>query len=156
MKLLLRLCTEKDVDTIYRMLNDYEVRINSFNTKKISYEEHCKWYKESLTNKNRIMCIVEKNKITIGQIRLDIYQNKAIISYSIEKNNRGKGYGKEILNLIKKEAIIEKVLILQGFVKKDNIASRKAFIRSGFKETEEELYYKYTYLLKRDIKKNHN
>lgn len=148
MSLILRRCTEDDVDIIYKMSNDSEVRMNSFNNKMISYEDHCKWYKESLLNKNRIMYIFEKDKVIIGQIRLDKKENKAIISYSIENSNRRKGYAKELLSIIKREALSEKAEILEGLVKKDNIASRKAFISNGYNESEEDAYYKYTYLLK--------
>lgn len=148
MSLILRLCNEKDVNVIYMLSNDPTVRENAFNSNMILYEEHCKWYNESLKNKNRIMYIVTKDKAVIGQIRLDKQKDKAIISYSVEKNYRGKGYGKEILNLIKREAIINDVKVLEGLVKENNKASRKAFVSNGFIESEENQYFKYTYLLK--------
>jgi len=148
MSLMLRLCNGNDIDIIYSMLNDPTVRENAFNSSMIPYEDHYKWYSRSLMNKNRIMYIVEKDKAVIGQIRLDKQENKGIISYSIEKKNRSKGYGKEILGLIKSEARISGITILEGLVKKDNMASRKAFISNGFSESEDNSYFKYTYMLK--------
>jgi len=158
MLLMLRLCNEDDIDVIYRMANDSTVRENAFDSSIIPYEDHCKWYSGSLMNKNRIMYIVEKNKVAIGQIRLDKQDNKAIISYSIEKNNRRKGYGKHILDLIKREAMINDITILEGLVKKSNIASRKVFISNRFVEFEEDTYFKYIYSLKGgdDIEINKN
>lgn len=145
---MLRLCNGNDIDIIYSMLNDPTVRENAFNSSMIPYEDHYKWYSRSLMNKNRIMYIVEKDKVVIGQIRLDKQENKATISYSIEKNNRRKGYGKQILDLIKREAIINDITILEGLVKKNNIVSRKAFISNGFIESEENTYFKYTLFIK--------
>jgi spore coat polysaccharide biosynthesis protein SpsF len=145
----LRLCNEEDVDSIYIMANDHTVRENAFNSNMIQYEEHCKWYFKSLEDKNRIMYIVEdENKATIGQIRLDKEENRAIISYSIEKNQRRKGYGKKVLGLIMSEAKIHGITILEGLVKKENEASRRAFMKNYFIETEEENYFKYTYFVK--------
>lgn len=158
MHFALRECIAEDIDIIYNMSNDPEVRENSFNTRKITYKEHCKWFEESLINKNRVLYIVEKDKIVIGQMRLDKQENKATISYSIKKDNRKKGYAKELLSLIKREAIVNKIEIVEGLVKKDNVASQKAFISSGFTESEEDSYYKYTYELrdgnKSEIDKN--
>lgn len=158
MTLMLRLCDENDIDVIYRMSNDPTVRENAFNSRIIPYEDHCKWYNESLLNENRIMYIVEKDKFVIGQIRLDKQENEAVISYAIEKNSRRKGYGKQILDLIKREAISNDITVLIGLVKKNNVASRKSFLGNGFIEYEEKAYFRYTYFLKdgNEIENNKN
>lgn len=148
MEMTLRLCDENDIDVIYKLANDPTVRDNAFSSNRIHYKDHCEWYAEGLIDENRIMYIVEKDNVIIGQIRLDKQKDKAIISYSIEKNNRRKGYGRKVLELIKKEAILNGIVILEGLVKKNNIASRKAFTSNRFIESEEDTYFKYIYLLK--------
>lgn len=144
----LKLCEEKDVDLIYEMSNDFEVRKNSFNSNPIKYEEHCKWFKKSLNDQNRILYILKMGDLEIGQIILDVENTKATISYSIKKEFRGNGYANKILNLIQLEMEKRKeITILEGLVKKDNIASRKAFLKNNFKEYEEENLYRYVLYL---------
>lgn len=144
----LKLCSEKDVDLIYKMVNDPDTRKNSFNSNLIKYDEHCKWFKKSLNDKNRIMYILKMGDLEIGQIRLDVENTKATISYSIKKEFRGNGYANKILNLIQLEMEKRKeITILEGLVKKDNIASRKAFLKNNFKEYEEENLYRYVLYL---------
>lgn len=145
MKLNLRKCTESDNDLIYEMANDPVVRKNSFNKNFIKYEDHCVWYENTLRNHNVMMYVVENNNLVIGQLRISKQMDKAIISYSILKEYRGKGYANNILTMAKEVALINDIKILEGFVKKDNVASRKAFIYNGFKEYEEKESYKYIF-----------
>lgn len=141
-------CNEKDVDLIYEMANDYETRRNSFNSDFIKYSEHCNWFNESLNNHNRNIYLLKKEGLVIGQIRLDIEENRALISYSIKKEFRGNGYANKILYLIQVEIKKRKeITMLEGLVKKDNIASRKAFLKNEFKEYEEENLYRYVLYL---------
>ena len=60
------------------------------------------------------------------------------------------GYGNETIKLIKKEAIINNIDILEASVKKDNMLSRKIFINNGFFEIEENDKYLYLYFLKKE------
>lgn len=148
MSLNLRLCTLRDVEIIYNISNDPKVRKNSLNIDEISYENHIKWYKDSLINANRIMYVIQDKHVIVGQIRLDKQDDRAIISYSIEKNSRNKGYGSKALNLIKNEALKNNISTIEGVVKKDNIASKAAFKKNGFLEIEEQNYFRYIYSIK--------
>lgn len=148
MKLTLRKCTQNDIDIMYKIANDPTVRENAFNTAPIIYENHVKWYKDSMDNAKRKMYIAEDSGTIVGQIRLDIQKDKSVISYAIEKENRNKGYGSEVLKLIKIEAMKNNISMLEGLVKKNNIASIKAFRKNKFIEFEEKDYYKYIYLLR--------
>lgn len=150
MNLILRRCTRDDVDIIYNIINDSTVRENSFNNNLIPYENHVRWYNDSLNNNTRLMYIITENNDIIGQIRLDKHDDIAIISYAIESNNRNKGYGTKVLNLIKLEAIRNNISIIEGFVKQNNIASIKAFRKNGFIEFKEDDCIRYVYLLKGD------
>lgn len=144
----LRLCNEEDVDLIYEMANEPENRRNSFNYNLIKYDDHCRWFEKSLNDKNRSMYILKKNNLTIGQIRVDLENNRAMISYSIKKEFRGNGYANKILYLIQVEIKKRKeITILEGLVKKNNIASRKAFLINNFQEYEEENLYRYVLYL---------
>ena len=62
-------------------------------------------------------------EIPVGQVRLEIKNNNAIICYSIDRNFRGRGYGEKILDLLEKEIKIHMPFInkLIGDVKYENI-----------------------------------
>lgn len=141
--IMLRRCTYSDMDIIYKWINDDEVRTNSFNSDYIEYETHVKWFNEKINSNNIYMYIILNNNKEIGTIRLEKHNSKAIISYLISNEYRGKGYGNKVIDLIKKEAIINNIDILEAIVKKDNIASRKIFINNGFFEIEENDRYLY-------------
>lgn len=141
--IMLRRCTYSDMDIIYKWINDDEVRTNSFNSDYIEYETHVKWFNEKINSNNIYMYIILNNNKEIGTIRLEKHNSKAIISYLISNKYRGKGYGNKVIDLIKKEAIINNIDILEAIVKKDNIASRKIFINNGFFEIEENNRYIY-------------
>lgn len=141
--IMLRRCTYSDMDIIYKWINDDEVRNNSFNSDYIEYETHVKWFNEKINSNNIYMYIILNNNKEIGTIRLEKHNSKAIISYLISNEYRGKGYGNKVIDLIKKEAIINNIDILEAIVKKDNIASRRIFINNGFFEIEENNRYIY-------------
>lgn len=147
--IMLRRCTYSDMDIIYKWINDDEVRNNSFNSDYIEYETHVKWFNEKINSNNIYMYIILNNNKEIGTIRLEKHNSKAIISYLISNKYRGKGYGNKVIDLIKKEAIINNIDILEAIVKKDNIASRRIFINNGFFEIEEN--NRYVYLANLDL-----
>ena len=146
--IFLRKATEKDCDLIYKWANDIEVRQNAFNSNFIPYDEHCRWYKNGLDNINRIIYIATDGNREVGQIRLDKGENKSIISYSVDKNYRGRGSGKTLIKLIKEEALKKDIIVLEGLVKKDNIPSQRAFISNKFIEYKEDRYFRYVFFLK--------
>ncbi|MCS6104154.1 N-acetyltransferase [Clostridium botulinum] len=152
MRIKLRRCNENDIDIVYKLSNDSSIRCNSFNKNPISYEEHYKWYNNSLNNSNRIMYLIMLNELIIGQIRLDKKYYTGEISFSLDSCYRGKGYGKEALKLIENEALKNEILVLEGNVLKDNISSRNVFTKNGFVEIDENEYFRYVYLLNNDKK----
>lgn len=134
--LRLRHVEENDIELIFNWSNDNEVRKNSFHTETIKWEEHVNWFKNIIENKNVYFFILENDGRPIGQIRITFEKNdEGIISFSISKEFRGFGFGKEILRLAEEQ--LNKINVkcqLIGLVKKDNIASRKSFIKNRYTE----------------------
>ncbi len=130
-------------DLLYKWANDEDVRKNSFNSDKIDYETHKKWFKEKLNTNKSSIYIYYYNDIPIGQIRLDFDGDKAYISYSIDKVYRGQGHGDNILILIENELINTTLKYLYGKVKYNNIASQRKFEKLGFKKVCKEDYIEY-------------
>jgi RimJ/RimL family protein N-acetyltransferase len=141
--------TNVDCDLLYDWVNDETVRSNSFNSQKISYNNHIRWFQQSLVSKDRYIYIFYEEDIPIGQIRLDIQGLEGIIDYSIDKKFRGKGYGTEMLRIleakIKKSNLILKSLA--GKVKYENYPSQKAFEKAGYNKVFKDNYIEYTLYL---------
>lgn len=132
----LREATEKDMDLLLEWANENGVRAASFCSRPITREEHEKWFEKVLNSNHTFQFIYEKKGLPVGQIRLETEQQSAIISYSIAKEYRGKGYGKRMVEMLEREVhrnhpdIVE----LQAFVKENNIASQKVFEGLRFKK----------------------
>lgn len=127
--------TESDRDLLFKWANDRTVRLNSFNSDLINYQDHLKWFMNKIKSNDSIIYMFKVNKKNAGVIRLDrIEANTCLINYSISKEYRRKGYATILLILIKEKY---KSSLLIGKVKKDNIGSIKAFMRAGYIMKEE-------------------
>lgn len=141
----LRPIKEEDCDLLFEWLNDREVRQMSFDTKPVLYDEHKKWFSKVLYSTLAhifIICVDEK---PVGQIRINIEKSDGIISFSIDKNYRGRGYGSEalrrIIDIVKEQKI--KVNRMVGKVKYSNMYSRKAFHNADYKSLERQDYIEF-------------
>ncbi len=125
----------KDAKLLFELANDRTVRSSSFNSDPILWEDHLLWLNQKLKDKNSWIFIAE-NHIgdPIGQIRFDKTDKILKISYALDKLFRGLGLGKTLLKsgIQTIQAKIHKPVILQGAVKKNNIASKTSFKNSGF------------------------
>ena len=132
--------SKKDCDLVFSLSNDPLVRSNSFNTKPIEYADHCKWFENTVADKNTLFFLVfadESAKDFVGQIRFNRESEASIecvISLSITEQFRGKHIACEFLELgigeLKKNwHNIESVV---AEVKDENIASNGLFLKEGF------------------------
>ncbi|BDR67489.1 hypothetical protein N072000002_16030 [Clostridium tetani] len=150
MELRLRKANITDCSLLYYWVNDEQVRNNSFNNSKISYEEHIEWFNRKLRYQYTQIFILEKEEKKIGQIRIDIEDTTAIIDYSIDEKYRGKKYGYKILNMLEQEIVTNYlyIRILEGRVKLSNISSQKCFEGNAYNKFIKELYIVYRKKLK--------
>lgn len=146
-EIYLREVEDSDVDILFEWTNDKAVRVNSFSTEPIKYENHVAWFNRCLEREDvYIYILLYKNQLA-GVVRLNVEDCSAVISYSISKAFRGKGLGKEIIRLVEQQAranlSIKKIV---AFVKPENETSRRIFIKLDYKElfVESENQYKYT------------
>lgn len=132
----LRAATIEDMDILFEWANDPLVRNNSFSSEQILYEEHKEWYTNLMERKDRKQYIYEYENEPVGQIRLSIDGDTAEIGYSICASKRGMGHGKNMLQLLYNQVLVDfpEVKKLVGKVKVDNVASQKAFLDMGYQE----------------------
>ena len=130
----LRLANFKDKDLVFYWSNDKLVRSNSFDKTKILYSKHTNWFKKSLKKKN--IFIFTRNNKPIGLIRFSDFNRGIKISYLLSLENRRKKFGYKMLNYfydkIKKIRTFKNKKIY-AFIIKNNVASKKSLLRSGFK-----------------------
>lgn len=127
-KIVFRIATIDDMDLLYEWTNDSAVRENSFNSEKILYETHKKWFLGVLEDEKTTIYIATMNGKDVGQVRVKIEDGYGKIGYSVDKNYRGFGIGylmlKELYEYIHSNNM--KITLL-GEVKYENIASIKVF-----------------------------
>lgn len=135
-KLEIRKATIEDLDLIFGWANDEEGRRNSFNQEKIPYEDHCAWYKKKMESKESVIYILMLDDVPAGQCRLDFEGTKGLISYFVDKEYRGRGYGKKILSLVyeKVKDDFPDAASFVAQVKEGNAASQRVFLSLGYKE----------------------
>lgn len=135
--LRLRKALPEDVELLFVWANDPEVRKNSFNTTTIQYPAHAVWYEKQMHDQNVQIYIGMVGLKPVGQVRVVIDVNIAEINYSVAPGCRGGGIGYSLLLYL--EEIVQRdfprVNLLRGYVKPDNIASRKIFTKLNYFES---------------------
>ena len=134
----LRKILPADIDFLFALANDPEVRRNSINTSEILYQEHCDWFMKKINSATSHNLILEKASEPVGQIRFEFNDTEKIweIGYSITSQYRGKGLGKLI---IQKGIEFAGVYPVCGYVKEENKISQSIFNSLGF--SNEGIYY---------------
>ena len=122
---------KEDEDLLFNWRNDPEVRANAFNTDEINLENHRKWFANKLADEKCKIYIFESfGEYPIGQVRLELLEDKWMIDYSIDSRYRGIGLGEKIIYEIVK---LENGKNLFAQVKQKNIASVKIFENQNFR-----------------------
>ena len=134
-KFSIRLATIDDMEKVFELSNDDVVRANSINQEKIKWENHVKWFEKRIQRTTDPFYIVESEKKEfIAQVRFD-KKEEIIISISITKPFRGKGLASKVIKECSKKSGFKKII---AFVKEENFASQKAFLKAGFVLKEKE------------------
>ncbi|MCA0431110.1 MAG: GNAT family N-acetyltransferase [Bacteroidetes bacterium] len=135
-----RKASKDDLKIYFKWANDTEVRKNSFNSDKISIENHTKWFLNKVVDEKTLMLVYfnSKNEL-IGQARIEEKENETIIGVSVNNEHREMGYANRIIFNASKHFKLLKDKSITAYIKKDNIASIKAFKNAGYKFTSNEI-----------------
>jgi histone acetyltransferase (RNA polymerase elongator complex component) len=110
MNIQIKRATQKDASFFYEIRYEKTAKKNFFATKNIYYNDHLKWYKKKLKQKNVIFLIALLNNSTrVAVIRYEIEGIIANISINVSKDFRKRGYGSKILK--KSEKFLKQKLI---------------------------------------------
>lgn len=142
----LREVRRADRDILFQWANDPETRRQAFHTEPIPYEDHIAWFEHVMTDETVHQYLLCRGDVLLGQIRLNTEDGRALISYSVSPENRGKGYGAEMLRLLERRmasAPLSGITRLVAQVKYGNIASAKTFEKCGYRKNEMPDYIRY-------------
>ena len=91
-----RLVEPSDSQLLFDWVNETSNRFNSINSKKITKKEHNVWFRKKITDSKTKMYMFFK-ETPVGVLRLDEINNQLQISFSVEKKQRGKGIGNQMI-----------------------------------------------------------
>jgi len=138
-RLYLRPVELSDARLLFQWRNERATRANSLNSEELIYEDHVRWLENVLgTTKAQYFFILMADLVPVGQIRLSVENDMALISYSIDAAHRARGYGRTILQMAEENLRDQRVcLTLVGYVKGENVASQRAFASLHYRESRE-------------------
>lgn len=129
-----RKASKDDLKIYFKWANDSEVRKNSFNSTEISIENHTKWFLNKIVDDKTLMLVFFNSKNEpIGQARIEDNENETIIGVSVNREHRKTGYANRIIFNASKYFMQTKNKSITAYIKKDNLASIKAFQDAGYK-----------------------
>ena len=130
----LRPAVFEDSRRLWEWRNEQATREASFHTESIPFEKHAQWFASKLSDQNmRIFIAADNCGREIGYVRFDISDREAEISVSVDKNERGKGYGVAVIKNGSDHLLTtEPLQRIIAHIKTNNPASVVAFERAGF------------------------
>ena len=142
MKLYLRKAEATDKKIVFRLANDKETRRNSFCVDEIPWEDHTVWYDKLMESEEAMLWLCMDFMKVVGQVRVQkLASDVGEISYSIDADARGLGYGKQMLLLLEDEIRSEQKKLgndnaywLVAKVKEENVASCHIFETLGYEK----------------------
>ena len=140
---IIRFATTDDMKNVFELSNDKLVRKNSINQEQIGWDDHVVWFTNRITKIGEPFYIVESyDKKLIAQVRFD-KRDEFVISLSVSSGFRGKGLAAKIIKKCSEFSGINKIT---AWVKEENTASQKAFLKAGYKfDIKDGDYLKYVY-----------
>lgn len=115
-----------DMEFIYKIRNNPNVRKFSFNQKKILKKAHINWF---FKNINKYIYIIKYKNKNVGYIRADD-KNEPYLSWAIESKFRGKNLGSISLKMFLKKIKFKTCFAL---IDESNIPSLLMVIKNNFK-----------------------
>ena len=133
--LRLRNIREEDCRLLWEWANDPDVREVSFSAALIPWEGHCQWFRTKLNDPHCLFHIAtDSNDLPVGQVRYDLENDHAVISISLDRYQRNRGYGNALLHLSAQTLFATTALTtIHAYIKPENRASIRAFEKAGYK-----------------------
>ena len=141
-----------DCIEVFEWRNDDLTRQMSRSSNVVHWEDHLRWYENSLANEDRLLLICESKgevkNCKLGIVRFEFIDgaSKAEISINLSPSKRGRGYAKVCLKksisyMADTKPMCESII---AETKKINWASKRSFEQVGFNlVSEDSLFWQY-------------
>jgi len=133
----LRRARAGDARDLWRFANEPSVAARRRSRRPIGWRSHSEWFNEKVSSPRSCHWVIEAGGVIAGQIRYDLADDRdgAVISYSVWPLFRKRGLGTRLIRSTWRLAMKElRTRSVSGFVHEDNLASRRSFLRAGFRE----------------------
>lgn len=127
-----------DADVLLAWANDPGTRSASFTTGPIARPDHLRWLEGSLLSPTRRLFIGWADGQPIGTVRLDDTPEGAVVGITVAPEQRGRGRGRRLLDLLRIWATGSSVPRLVAWVRHDNPASLRLFHAAGYQPVRDE------------------
>ncbi len=134
----LRRSRTNDATLLFDWANDPEVIKNSKSRRVVRWEEHVVWLEKLLGGSDSELYVFEVNGLPVGQIRFDRNEEHATLTYSIDRDFRGRGLGKALVESGLSMLGMNQVDYVRAFVRRENTASSRVFLGLGFAQTDDD------------------
>ena len=132
---------QKDLPVIVAIYNStVEGRMVTADVTPVSVESKQQWFDEHSSNKHPLWIVEDENETIVGWVSFQAFYGRpaydatAEISIYLEPLERGKGYGKKILQYAMQQAPSFGIKTLLGFIFAHNGPSIELFTKLGFEE----------------------
>lgn len=131
----IRLATIADEQDLYTWRNHPKIREVSFNQQVITLEQHTQWFRDTLSNPNRLLLIGELKENPVGVVRFDIDGDSAEVSIYLIQENNYKGLGQSLLSSAEQwlKANKKNISVIKANVIEENSISQLFFTHAGYK-----------------------
>lgn len=134
----LRRATLEDARDLFEWRNAAETRRFFFDPKALVWADHLAWLQETLQRPDRHLLIGELRGEVVGVLRFDTAAPVAEVSVYLVPGRAGQGLGTQLLKAGSAWLVAEvpEVAAVEARILPQNLASRKAFAKAGFRESE--------------------
>lgn len=133
-RVTLRPVRPDDVALLFQWRNDHDAVRFSVSGRAVTLDEHSKWVVQRLRDPATRLWIAEEDGVAVGQVRLDVDDDAALVSIAVAAGQRGRGVGSAILQEMQAVLLVTgPVSRLRALIHPDNGASLRAFTRAGFR-----------------------
>jgi RimJ/RimL family protein N-acetyltransferase len=130
----LRQARDEDMDRLREWRNDPEAVRFSVSGTPVTAEEHATWFATRRRDPAARIWIAEEEGSPVGQVRLDVEDGVGSVSIAIAPAHRRRGVGSSVLRAVLEAAANDpKIQTLRALTHPDNLPSRRAFERVGFR-----------------------
>ena len=116
--IIIKKTVKEDSKLFYQLRNDKLNRRFFFNSKKIEFDEHKKWFENNYSKNYYFTCFYNKKKI--GYIRGDSLNDTISISITIDKKFRKKNIATKCFELFEKKIKVNSILFAKVLNKNTN------------------------------------